>query len=249
MSIPEIKKCQLCKFTGYYCYHTSDNNLYCPICIENISETFYSEENFHYNYCKECKIIFRYNELNIHHHLYDTGKLYYAEIIDKYTCFNNVFNFCPKFEDFNKERCNEFINLYNNNIIKIEWINNISFNECCVCFNETSHYTECCHSVCTDCLKPLQNCPICRHKLKYTVYQNQILLEDNYITDLILDGGPGSYPEDDEENYTDLILDGGPGSYPEDEDVYIVSLTQHGNHLDLEEIIDEEDISSVVSID
>jgi hypothetical protein len=169
--------------------------------VDTLCEKFYSDNTIHYNYCGECKIIFRYDDTNIHHYLYKTGNLYYAEIISKFTCFNNTNNFCPQFKDFNQERRNEFIELYKKEDIKIEWIKYVNIEECCVCFENTSHNTECSHVVCIECLKTLQKCPICRHNLQYknTVYENHLIEYD----DEVLYGGPGYYPEDDETDIND----------------------------------------------
>ena len=116
--------------------------------------------------------------------MYNTGKLYYAEIISKFTYLNNVFNYCPEFNDFNEDRANEFIDLYKKNIIKIDWLKYIPFEECCICFNNTCHFTECSHMVCIDCLKTLLKCPICRRLLHYKNYTH-ISLEENFILDRI----------------------------------------------------------------
>jgi len=39
--------------------------------------------------------------------------------------------------------------------------------ECCICFDETNHTTECKHILCIECNKKIKKCPICRREQRY----------------------------------------------------------------------------------
>jgi hypothetical protein len=173
----KTKQCQFdkCKFESYYCYlpDSSNNSVYCLNCVDTLCKSFHINGTKIYIYCEECKIIFRYDETNIHHNLYDSGKLFYAEIIDKYIIINDnkehSFDFCPKFDNFTKERREQFIELYKKGSIIIKWKSVINQDDCCVCLEPTNHYTECKHHVCCDCVTKLHKneCPMCKLSLRY----------------------------------------------------------------------------------
>jgi hypothetical protein len=146
---------------------------------------FYSQDTFNYYYCDNCQIIFRYNTLNIHHDLFNSGKLYYAEMICKYTHNNNSFYYCPKFSKFNEDNKDKiFIELYKSGIIDIEWKLILDIEECCVCFENTSHKTECNHIVCVSCITNLDKCPLCRAPFRFL--SNKCLENNNIQEEMIV---------------------------------------------------------------
>jgi len=86
--------------------------------------------------------------------------------------------------NFNIQKfCNQFNDLYQLNLLK----NNISFEknsieleECCICLNEYltfSIFIYCGHTICNNCYKDLNKCPICRAKK----YNSLLLTFDNEL--------------------------------------------------------------------
>jgi hypothetical protein len=162
------KKCQLCDLDGFYCYKPLvENNVHCTVCQNSTCVEFHFHNGYHYNYCNHCKIIFRYNDSNEHHNLCSFGCLYNSEIICKFTSFGNSFDYCPIFDGFDEDKRKDFVELYEKGDIKIEWMKYFHTEECCVCFETTNHKTECRHPVCSECLKSLYKCPLCRYDLFY----------------------------------------------------------------------------------
>lgn len=188
-TFPKHKKCEFCNFNSFFSLVNS-TSLSCPFCENHKCIKFYTQYENHYCYCNQCQIIFKYNENQIHHQLYDDGNIYYTEIISKYVFRNCVFSYCPIFKDFDETRQKEFIRLFEMNIIQLEFTIHKKEDICCVCYETTCHHTECNHFVCEKCIQSLTLCPICRYSFtivnKMKNLSNDIDI-DNLSNDIDID--------------------------------------------------------------
>lgn len=160
------KKCQFCSFVTALIYKNKDNYT-CPVCTNettNITEMIKIEDENFYHFCNKCKILFRHNEENVHHLLDNYGKIYYADLIKKYTIDNQIFDQMPTFMAYDK--C---VYLINNDLITFEWENLLKHDDCCTCYEPTTTFTECNHPLCKNCRANIKDtkCPICREKQQY----------------------------------------------------------------------------------
>lgn len=181
---PLLKKCELCKFDTCLIYK-NNNNISCPLCVNttiNINKFITNEKHLdkNYHYCQICNILFNYDENIIHHVLDNYGKIYYANLIKSCKIENHELNYMPKFN------CPEIcIEMLNKDVIEIEWINFLKSDICCVCFDETTTFTECNHALCKICRNNIDNiqCPICRHPQNFKSVNYYVNDDDNDIVD------------------------------------------------------------------
>lgn len=178
MSLNKI--CQVCKKLEFILYKLNDEH-YCPLCAKlskNITNLCV-DATYLYCFCGGCKIVYRYNKTKKHHTLHKYGNFYYAEIIERYTINNITTNNMPTFlSELN------FTSVLENPHNKLCWKSFEKTDYCCVCFEETTHTTECGHFLCETCIPSLTDniCPICRKKLEYiqpNSTPNPILYDDD----------------------------------------------------------------------
>lgn len=177
---PLLKSCGLCSFKTCLIYK-NNNDISCPVCMNdtiNINMFLTNEKhlNKNYRYCQKCNIMFNYDENFIHHVLDNYGKIYYANLIKSCKIEGHELNHMPRFHSI--ELCVEMLN---KDVIEIEWINFLKIDTCCVCFEETSTFTECNHALCKTCRDLITsiNCPICRKEQQYKKVQNTYESDDD----------------------------------------------------------------------
>lgn len=172
------KKCPLCSFATFLIYKC-DDHVSCPICasetscrsLENGNNDGMNPTlvNNNYHFCRDCCVLFHFDEKNVHHSLDTYGKLYYASIITKFRMKGQTTwtEDMPRFQSW--EAC---ICLLNSGCL--EWETSIFPKEdvCCVCFETTTTFTECNHALCVSCRNVIKNksCPICRKEQMYKTY-------------------------------------------------------------------------------
>jgi hypothetical protein len=184
-----MKHCQVCNYETYLTFVDKDKES-CYECCSDVetmclNDLINDKDDYKYIFCKKCCILFRYNPADIHHNLEEYGKFYYIEVIDRYYIFTTGFNGCPCFLETDK-----LIEFINKKFISFNWISQKTKEECCVCFCETTHTTQCNHILCVDCNKKIDICPLCRKEQRYR--------ENKQVDDLEVDDGydGGEFGED-----------------------------------------------------
>lgn len=159
------KQCQVCRRPELLVYKLNQEH-YCPICTR-LASVIAELSNATYTYCychATCKVAFRYHRDHKHHTLHQYGNLYHAEIIDRYTLNGLTTHQLPVFVS---QEC--FVAVNNNENSRLHWKGFYSEEGCCICFEPTTHTTECGHPLCETCIPSLIGniCPICRKVLTY----------------------------------------------------------------------------------
>ena len=162
-----VKKCQVCNKLEFILYKLN-NDHHCPICTKKSINIDNLDNEYTYCYCNECNIAYRYNNKKKHHILHKYGNFYYAEVIEKYCTKGYNVNYMPMFKDEIY-----FKNLLYDETTTFDWKSYEKQDDCCVCFEKTTHTTECGHFLCEECIPNLKNntCPMCRKELQYIVKQ------------------------------------------------------------------------------